>query len=137
MAKKNGTAAPRRKIIGEIQDHLPVVLSNAELIDRGHQLADVERKVRDLDMREADAKAGFKKERGALETERHVLAGTIRDGKELRPVSLSMEADYDAGVIEYVRTDTGEVTKTRPLGDHERQVPMPSVATAAAAETGA
>lgn len=110
-----------REVKGETTEPLPVALTDAELIDRGGQLAKVEDDMRQLDGQESDAKAEFKARRSKLEGIRGALSRVVRDRKETRPVVLEMIADYVQGIVEYVRTDTGELVKDRPMGEAERQ----------------
>lgn len=110
-----------RELKGETTELLPVKLTDPELIDRGSHLAKVEDDLGALDRREADAKAEFKAQRSKLEGVRHALAGVVRDRQEMRPVILEMFADYEQGVVEYIRTDLGEIVRDRPMGEAERQ----------------
>jgi hypothetical protein len=40
-------------------------------------------------------------------------------------VEVIQVANFEQGVVQYIRTDSGLVVRTRPLADAERQTPLP------------
>ena len=61
------------------------------------------------------------------EAERDNLARIVREGKEPRFVVCQERADYRAGQVYEVRTDTGELVTTRKMTQDERQLGLDAV----------
>jgi len=99
-----------------------VALTDGELVDLARQLgASVEARDRLEELRSADQKerkAEIEKEEQRV----HDLARRVRYGKELRALECRELRNFEAGLYQLVRVDTGEVVKERPLGAGELQV---------------
>lgn len=103
---------------------LPVRLTERELLDRGESLA-LERFARNhCDAQRKAAAAGFKEQLEVFEAEIDRLAGIVREKAEPRPVACRNVRDMNRGVIEVVRTDTGEIVESRVMTEMERQTRM-------------
>jgi hypothetical protein len=49
----------------------------------------------------------------------------IRNGYEMREVECTVEVDPKTRLVRYIRTDTGEVARTRPAEQSDLQQPLP------------
>jgi hypothetical protein len=136
--KKNGHArkAPREKKVAEFLQHLPVALSDRELLDFGQRLAKCQADLAEHNLHAEQVKKDLKAKESAIEAERARLSGIIREKKEIRDVQCERWHFYDRGEVEEVRSDTGEVIYTRRMEMHERQVKLPGVVDDKPAGTG-
>ena len=94
-----------------------VLLTKDELIERGQQLAEIEQKMRSEEDHAEKVKRDLKSREAALILERSRLAGIVRTKSEPREVDCFAQADYDRGVYDEVRADTGE-----PLPGSQRRL---------------
>lgn len=99
---------------------LPVKLTDEELLKVGGQLAATVQ-----EGRQADLKAQMKARLAELEGRRTNLAYTISRKEEYRDVEVDIFSDYQRGVVEDIRRDSGEVLITRVMTEHERQQQLP------------
>lgn len=74
--------------------------------------------------RQKQVKATLKAAMGKLEEEGAKLGAEIRDGCEVRQVTVSYEADYDEGIVREIDVATGEVLATKPIAGDNAQVPL-------------
>jgi hypothetical protein len=103
---------------------LPVRLTQAELLERGKALALVRQ---DCNHIESDMKLtvrAFKDRIEIREAEIDRLAEIVDLEAEPRPVECRNVRDMNRGVIEVVRTDTGEIVESRVMTELERQTRM-------------
>ncbi len=106
---------------GTIPLTLPTALSPNERQERAIRLAVL---LGEIGQIEADLAAEGKRVRAALKdraSQASQLAVEVRTGFESREVACLERVDEAGERIETVRTDTGEVVRTRPLGFDERQ----------------
>jgi len=102
--------------------HLPCTLTIDEIAAHAAELAI---KVRDHDVIEEEKKSAnstFKARLDGLETEMRRLARLVREKKESRDVECMWVADFDAGRVDLVRQDNGEIVDTRAMTPEDRQV---------------
>lgn len=100
-------------------------LSETEYMDRANALARACGDVRTVESKHANMKAQMKSELTDVETERDRLGDVVRAKAELRDVMVSCLADDRQGLALYIRADTGEEIRRRPLTDQERQAELP------------
>jgi hypothetical protein len=67
-------------------------------------------------------KAQFKSETEQLARDISTTAEKLNSGYEMRNIKCEVIRDYREGIVEYVRTDTGEIAKSRKMRDDERQM---------------
>lgn len=104
--------------------HLPVPLTEAELLVKGDELALLLRKAA-VHKDETKATAAVAKERLAeMELEATELSRTIRERAERRPVDVRERRNDAARTIETVRCDTGAVVTSRSMTEHELNRPL-------------
>lgn len=113
---------PLRFIVGKKVEDLPVQLTQDEITERGQRLAAVDGEIESHLQREKEVKANLKATRSRLEAERSLLSMVVRNREEARPVRVTLHGDHEAGLVFEIRDDTGEVVRTRPLTDDDRQL---------------
>ena len=99
-------------------------LTPDEVRERGEEAA---RKQEERDTQEALRQASQKTFKGTIESlegsVRHLLK-EVRSKSTRRDIEVIQEARHDAGMMETIRTDTGEIVRTRPLTANERQTSL-------------
>jgi len=92
---------------------LRVPLTPDEQRERGQQLARAFAELADAQARHKTARDHQKDEENQIEGRIAKLASIVREGFEERAVPVEMRIDVGLGMVEEVRTDTGEIVKTR------------------------
>lgn len=110
----------RTRPLGSDVELLQVRLSDAELLDWGQRLAQVEVDLREHQLRAKAVRKELKEEEAKLKAIRSSLAGVVRSKEEARPVEIQSYLSA-RGQVEDIRTDTGEVVRTRPAREGELQ----------------
>ena len=100
-------------------------LTDAEWTQRANALARACQDIGSLEAKHADMKAQMKADLTRLEAERDRLALIVNRKAENREVAVTAYADYTRAEVSYVREDSGEIVRTRPMDDKERQTPLP------------
>lgn len=118
-AKTNGKP-PR-----SFTERMPCKLTDAELVDRGAQLADAYAKADALEAERKNTNDGFKAKIELVEQQVRDLAGTLRSKQETREVELLEEFDYRTFTVRVKRADTGEMVRERAMTKNERQEELP------------
>lgn len=108
-------------ILEEKTEKLSCVLSGVELQDRAKKLVAAHGKLDQHGAEEDRVKAALKSTRIRLENEIKDLVRIVRDGAEVRDVTIRTEAIWARGVKITVRADTGEVIEETGLNENERQ----------------
>lgn len=114
-------------ILRRDQRLLDCELTADELQSRGAALAAVVADIATEEDRQQAIKEQLRARVTELVSRQTALAATINRKKEIREVEVVTYADLTKTVAHEVRADTGEVLLTRPLGDKERQRPLPGV----------
>ena len=99
---------------------LPVSLDDAEVRARGEQLADTVRRRNELEVEQATVKKAMKEAADSVEAEITKLALIVNERRETRSVEVEIRANLSIGLAEEVRTDTGEIIKSRPLDEKDK-----------------
>lgn len=117
------------RILKRETERLLVELTQPEFNAKAKDLAEKHEQLAILREVQKERKAEMKLELEAIEQERTELARVVQRRAEERDVEVEMHADDARGVLSYVRMDTGEVYRERPMGAGERQLdafPEPS-----------
>jgi len=61
----------------------------------------------------------------AVQLSASIAAQKIRNGFEMRPIKCEVKKDYETKMVSFIRTDTGELVRTRQMTGEERQMPLP------------
>lgn len=104
-----------------ITKHLPCALTDVELRRFGDELAVAVQDTDTEEDRQKQIKAEMKARVDELTARKARLALTISRREEYRDVEVQFLIDV-AGIVQEVRTDTGEILRTRPVADEERQL---------------
>lgn len=113
------------KIHRTVVRSMPCKLTEDELLKVGGELAATVQDIESEDRRQADVKAQMKSRLTELEARRSRLAITVSRREEHRDVQVEIWHDYQRGIVQDIRRDTGEIVHTRPMTDEERQVKLP------------
>lgn len=117
-------------------EKLMVPLQMLELLERGESLALQDRIWAKKDAERKAAVDRFKAELAEIESETARLAQIVRDKQEPRPVDVTEVHNFTENRVDVVRTDTGEVVRTRVMEERERQLALlPKIEPSVAAES--
>jgi len=100
---------------------LPCDLVEADYARLGRELAGVLDELDAALAREESVKKELKAANARIEARRSEIAQKLRGGAETRDVEVVCRTT-EAGVVQEIRSDTGEVLVTRPAQDSERQM---------------
>lgn len=103
-------------------EQVQCVMTDAERIAKGEQLARMAFEMGDLEEAKAAAGRDFTNRIKCLKTEQGKLADEVRSGAELRDVECAEKPDWKQHIVTIVRCDTGEIVRTRPMTPSERQL---------------
>lgn len=117
-------------VISQAVKDLAVELTDEEALQRGRSACLQSRAVGQL---EADQKLVLtamkqkqKADMAAARAELTRLTEAVNDGKEARPVTCVVLADFETGICTTMRTDTCETVETRRLTADEKQLNIPA-----------
>ena len=116
-------------VLERITRDLPCELTHADLVRAVKDLGAVLEATAHEEARQKAAKKEMASKLAELEMQRQELGAKITTGRELRPVSVEVVADYEKGTAQEIRTDTYEVVITRPLSWDEKQLGLPKLDT--------
>ncbi len=106
-------------------ENLPVRVDNSILLRAGEDLANCSAELERLKSERRDVMAKLKERRTGIEERMAQYADTIRNGTESRPVEV-IEYLMPDNEIRVVRTDTGEIVRTRQpeVSDLQETLPL-------------
>lgn len=97
-----------------------------ERLKMGDDLAAAYNRQESIDNEEAVFKAQFKERRATIDQAVTSLSRSLANQFEMRNIECRLEWDQpNVNEVQYVRVDTGEVVKTRPFTESERQQDLP------------
>jgi hypothetical protein len=100
---------------------LPVKLTKDELREKGEKLAELIGQAEALKTEAKDRAKDYRDQLEILSEETGHLASIVRAKAEDRDVECRVEKNFDRGVVETFRNDTGETVSTETLTEEERQ----------------
>lgn len=108
-------------------EYLPCRLSDAEVLQKSAQLTQkmAEHDLFEMQMKEQAAEN--KKKLVGMRTEFTALGREVRYREESRPVECSERKRFGDLMVDVVRLDTGEVIRSRPMEQHERQATLDDI----------
>lgn len=109
-------------------EDLPVALTRDELFERGERLALQDQLLADAEAARKQSALEHKGKINDIKSERSRLALIVRERAESRPVPVTKVEHFARGVTDIVRTDTGEVVRSKAMTDDERQSDLPGTA---------
>lgn len=97
-----------------------------ERLKMGDELAQAYNRVADIDAEDAVVKSQFKERRASVEQTIGRASRDLANGFTMINVECRLEWDVpNVNEVSYIRIDTGEVVKTRPFTEAERQQDLP------------
>lgn len=102
---------------------LPTALSQDELLVYAMELANTVQAMGAEVEEQKNLKDQMKAKLSELQARQTRISIVVATGKEYRDVEIQLRME-DHGLIQEVRTDTGEVIQTRPPTDQERQLAL-------------
>lgn len=106
--------------------YLKYTFSSEERLRMGDELASAHNRIESIETEEAVVKAQFKERKASVEQSVTSLSRNLSTGFEMRNIEVRLDWDTpNVNEVQYVRTDTGEVVKTRPFTEAERQQDLP------------
>lgn len=116
-----------REIIGRRTTEVEFDLTDDELREHGQRMAHLHMEMVAEEARQAGLKKEMRERLAGLKGEIAREAGIVEKRKEVRPVTVYMEADFEAGVVRDVLlagTVVHRVVSERPITMDERQLPL-------------
>ncbi|WP_321404543.1 hypothetical protein [Maridesulfovibrio sp.] len=96
-----------------------------ELQDKAQIMAEQANLKAELEDQKKTAMSDFKAQIDKCEADFTLAAKHYRAGWMMRPVECIKRLNYDSGMVEFIRTDTNEVYKSRQMNEDERNIPLP------------
>ena len=96
-----------------------------ELQDKAQTMAENASLKTELEDQKKTAMSDLKAQIDKCEADFTLAAKHYRAGWMMRPVECIKRLNYDTGMVEFIRTDTNEVYKTRQMNEDERNIPLP------------
>lgn len=118
-----GKKTPERQMIRATTRVCAVHLDDSEALEKADQLAQVVDDIATETARQTDVKQQLKSKLTELESRHSQLASIVRRREEYRDVEVELYLTA-AGMVEVVRTDTGEVVDTRKATETEMQADL-------------
>lgn len=98
---------------------LPVKLTDPEVLQRADEAAKVTREMYEAEQKRKDTARDQKKVVDDMQLKLKKLARIVETKTEMRPVEVTWERDDARLMMLCIRTDTGEVARTRAMTDKE------------------
>jgi hypothetical protein len=107
-------------------EYMRHVFTEAERLQMGTQLAEAHNTLSSIDEEEAVVKAKFKERKATIEQSVGSLSRDLATGWTMQNVECRLVWDSpNPFEVSYVRNDTNEVVKVRPMTEQERQLDLP------------
>jgi hypothetical protein len=103
---------------------LQCLLTQEEKLIRGEELAQLRLTTHKLELEKKSFNDDIKQKLGEAEERADDIGRQLREGKEWRDIECREVPDYAAGEVMTVRTDSGDVIRSRRMRPEERQQPM-------------
>lgn len=95
---------------------LAIQLDADQVRERGNELAHTIQEIEMEDTRQTALKSQMKATMTGLEARQTKLASVVVNRVEYQDVEVEVQFSESGGVVQEVRTDTGEIIRTRPCG---------------------
>jgi hypothetical protein len=113
------------RVLKTVSEELAVPLTEAEEKEAHGHLLDLHSERVAHDALVANTKAQLKARQAAIESDMAATVLKLTSKVRTTTVEVIQVANFEQGVVQYIRTDSGLVVRTRPLADAERQTPLP------------
>lgn len=114
-----------QRVLKMVTEELPVPLTGLERLEAQAHLLDLHAERVAHDAAVVNTKAQLKAREKAIESDMASTVLKLTGNVKTATVEVIQVAKFDEGIVNYIRTDTGAVIRTRPLADAERQQPLP------------
>jgi hypothetical protein len=114
------------KRIEKSTEYIRHTFTPEERLAMGDELAQAHNRMEDITDEEAVIKAQLKEKKSIVESTVSRLSRELANGFTMKNVECRLEWDKpNVNEVSYIRIDTGEVIKTRPFTEAERQQDLP------------
>lgn len=96
--------------------------TETEKVELGRQLCEALREQGKIAEELATVKADFKKRDNEVVAYINEIVSKLNSGYEMRQIGTEKRIDFQAAIVQVIRTDTGEIIEERGLLDAERQM---------------
>ena len=112
--------------ISKTTEYVKHVFTDSEKIQMGVELAAAYNNLTAIDEEEQVVKAKFKERKSTIEQSVGSLSRDLGNGWTMQNCECRLEYDSpNPFEVSYIRIDNGEVVKTRPMTEAERQIDLP------------
>jgi len=108
-------------------ERLPCIMTRDEKLEAAERLASTLRQIDTVEVAHEEVVKSYKDSLKRYETERNNLCEELRTGEKFKDIKVEAKVNEKLIKMEYFRTDTMEMIRTRDLTDEERQLVMPVV----------
>lgn len=109
----------------EFVEKLGCELTREEQLQKGTEMALLLQRLEETESEAKSVADGYKRDIKKLERTIGDRAEEVRTGIEHRLVECTERGRFREGLVDVIRTDTGEVVRTRPMTEAEKQQPLP------------
>ncbi|WP_421901276.1 hypothetical protein [Maridesulfovibrio sp.] len=106
-------------------DHLQYRFTEEELHEKAQIMAEKSTLKAELEDQKKAVMSDFKAQIDKCEADLNLAAKHYRDGWMMSNVECIKRLNYKTGMVEFIRTDTGEMYKSRQMEGEELKVPLP------------
>jgi hypothetical protein len=93
-----------------------------EIVEKSERLADLLIERREVDSEYREITGDYRQRIKRLDGDIARMSTLVKSGEEIRPIECWEEPDYDQGVVEVFRRDTGSLVHVREMHDGDRQL---------------
>jgi hypothetical protein len=93
-----------------------------EIVENSERLADLLIERREVDSEYREITGDYRQRIKRLDGDIARMSTLVKSGEEIRPTECWEEPDYDQGVVEVFRRDTGSLVHVREMHDGDRQL---------------
>ena len=116
---------PKEKAEKKLKKWLEVPLTDSELVSIGDSITELEQKINEVEGEKAHVAKTLGDQIKGKRSTMSELCGKFRSKVDLREVECTQTFDYETGIVEITRDDTGEVIESREITEKEKQIPLP------------
>lgn len=103
------------------KEYLKCEFTEKEILEFGGELARKHSEINELEDQKKRIVSDLKAKSEAADAEASILARKIQNKNEYRDVECQEVYNYVEKTVTIVRVDTGEIVKTRPMNENEKQ----------------
>lgn len=108
-------------------ERLPCIMTKDEKLEDAERLASTRRQIKTIETAHEEVVKSFKDRMKQYESEFDSLCEELRTGEKFKDIKVEAKVNEKLIKMEFFRTDTMEMIRTRDLTDEEHQLVMPVV----------